>query len=224
MTLSLTFAAIGAVVTIFVALREHGKGTAARRTLLDRCAGLFSTAMITHGGDGFPRLEGYRNGQFTRIELVPDNMTIRRLPQLWLKLTRLDARPARPEFSVLVRPSGAEFYSLTEKHSRTLEPPPGLGQEVIAKGDCAASQAMLDAAAPQLQRLFSDPRMKEVGVTRKGLRLIWQAAEGHRGEHLIFRQCRFEDAAVAPEVLAALLANLDAVGSAIDDADEARAA
>ena len=224
MTLSLMFAAIGAVVTIFVALREHAKITAARRTLLDRCAGLLSNAMITPGGDGFPRLEAHRNGQFTRIELVPDNMTIRRLPQLWLKLTCLDPHPARPEFSVLVRPSGAEFYSLTEKHSRTLEPPPGLGPDVIARGDCTASQAVLDAVVPQLQRLFSDPRMKEVGVTRKGLRLIWQAAEGHRGEHLIFRQCRFEDASVVPEALAALLANLDALGIAIDDADEARAA
>jgi hypothetical protein len=224
MSLSLIFAAVGVAATFVVALREHAKVTASRRTLLDRCAALLSDAVIEHGGDGFPRLEGYRGGRFVRVELIPDTMTIRRLPQLWLKLTRIEARPGLPEFSVLVRPSGMEFYSMTSKHARALEPPRGVAAEVIVKGDRPASQRMLDDAAPALQRIFTDPRMKEVAVTGRGLRLIWQAAEGQRGEHLLFRQCRFEDAGVSPQVLAARLADLDALSAAIDKAREARAA
>jgi hypothetical protein len=83
---------------------------------------------------------------------------------------------------------------------------------------------MLDATAPALRRIFADPRMKEVAVTGKGLRSIWQAAEGQRGEHLIFRQCRFEDAGVSPELLAARIADLDLLSAAIDTEREARAA
>jgi hypothetical protein len=65
--------------------------------------------------------------------------------------------------------------------------------------------------------------MKEVAATGRGLRLIWQTAEGQRGEHLL-RQCRFENAGVSTEVLAARLADLDDLSVAINEAREARAA
>jgi hypothetical protein len=117
-----------------------------------------------------------------------------------------------------------EFYSLTNEHSRVLEPPPALAPETIVRGDRPASQQMLDAVAPALRRMFAGPGMKEVVVTGRGLRLIWQAAEGQRGEHLLFRQCRFENAGVGTEVLAARLADLDDLSVAINEAREARAA
>jgi hypothetical protein len=224
MTLSFIFAGAGLTATALVAMREHAKVLASRRTLLYRCSALLTQPEITHGNDGFPGLDGYHRGRFIRAELVPDTMTIRRLPQLWLKLTRIEVRSGFPEFSVLIRPSGNEFYSLTSTHSVTLRPPGGLAPEMIAKGDCAASQEMLDAASSTLRRLFADPRMKEVAVTGKGLRLIWQADEGERGAHLILRQCRFEDAAVSAEVFAARLADLDELSGAIDQAREAQAA
>jgi hypothetical protein len=224
MSLSLAFAAIGLAVIIVVAVREHTKVIASRRALLDRCTTVLSNAQIIHGGDGFPGLEGYCRGRFVRLELIPDTMTIRRLPQLWLKLTRLEPRPNTAEFSVLVRPSGAEFYSLTSEHPVILSPPSGLVAEMTAKGNRAESQWALEASSPVLRRLFSDRRTKEIAVTRKGLRLICQAAEGHRGEHLLFRQCRFENASVDPAMLAHLLSDLDDLGSSLDNPKEARAA
>ncbi len=224
MTLSLALAGIGLATTAAVAMREHAKVMAARRTLLDRCADLLSRPVITNGGDGFPTLEGFHHGRFIRVELLPDTMTIRRLPQLWLKLTRLEARPAHPEFSLLVRPSGTEFYSLTGQHSVILEPPAGVAMEILAKGDRPDSQHALDASSSALRRIFSDPRAKEVAATRKGLRLIWQAAEGHRGEHLLFRQCRFENAGVDPATLARLFSDLDELSSSLDERRKMRAA
>jgi hypothetical protein len=224
MSLSLAFAGIGLAATAVVATREHRRIIAERGTLLDRCVPLLSGSLLTCGGDGFPRLEGYRNGRFIRVELVPDSMTIRRLPQLWLKLTRLEARPNAREFSLLVRPSGTEFYSLTTGHPFVLDPPGGIAAEALAKGDRPSSQRDLDISSPVLRRVFADPRAKEVAVTRKGLRLVWQAAEGHRGEHLIFRQCRFENAGLAPAALEGLLAALDDLGASLDQGQEARAA
>ncbi len=224
MTLSLTLAIVGLVTTFAVTMREHTKVLVSRRSLLDRCAALLSNPVIKHGGDGFPVLEGFRGKRFIRVELIPDTMTIRRLPQLWLKLTRIEIRHGIPEFSVLVRPSGTEFYSLTHGHPRALDPPHALAAEAIVRGDRPASQQMLDTVAPALRRMFADPRMKEVAVTGRGLRLVWQAAEGHRGEHLLFRQCRFENAHVNPDALAVRLADLDDLSAAVDDVPEARAA
>jgi hypothetical protein len=224
MSLSLLFAAIGALVTIAVGYREHAAAQAARRVLLDPCLDVLADAKITHEGDGFPRLEGLEKGRLVRAELLCDTMAMRRLPQLWLKLTRIEARPDISEFSVLVRPSGTEFFSLTAHHGSPLRPPQGLAQEVIARGSTLEAQRLLDEVAPALRHIFADPRIKEIAVTAKGLRLIWQAAEGHRGEHLLLRQCQFGDAAVAAEALVARLADLDRLSAAVETAREAQAA
>ncbi len=109
MSWPLIVAILGIAVTIVVAWREHRKLRAARRTLLDSCRGVLTRATLSHGGDGFPMLDGYHGGRFIRAELFPDSMTIRRLPQLWLKLTRIEVRHGLSEFSVLIRPSGPEF-------------------------------------------------------------------------------------------------------------------
>lgn len=224
MYLSLTFAVIGLVTILIVAMREHAKVLASRRILLDRCTGILSEAVITHGGDGFPSLEGYHGDCFVRVELLPDTMTIRRLPQLWLKMTRIENRPGLPEFSMLTRPTGNEFYSLTHNHTRVLEPPSGVPQEILVKGGGPASQQLLNSLAPVMRRIFAEPRMKEAAVTGKGLRLVWQAGEGDRGQHLILRQSRFDNAAVAPEALAARLKDFDDLSTAIDNTRNARAA
>lgn len=224
MSASLFFAVAGVIVTVAVAYREHARQLAARRSLLDRCVGVLRNATLAHGGDGFPILDGYWNGRFIRTELFPESMAIRRLPQLWLKLTRIEVRKGLPEFSILVRPSGTEFYSLTNGHTSTLRPPEGLAQEIVIRGSGPHAQRLLDAMAPVLATIFADPRIKEVAVTAKGLRLVWQAAEGQRGDHLLLRQCRFENAEVAPEALTARLCDLDRLSVAIDAAREVRAA
>ncbi|MFT3732361.1 MAG: hypothetical protein QM780_13245 [Hyphomicrobium sp.] len=154
MTLSLAFALIGLAVTAVVAFREHAAVVSRRRTLLDNCAPLLENDKITHGDDGFPKLEGRHRRRFIRIELIPDTMTVRRLPQLWLKLTCIEARPHQPEFSVLARPSGAEFYSLTSAHPIMLAPPPGLAAEIIAKGNCAASQLALELVGASAAKII----------------------------------------------------------------------
>lgn len=224
MTFPLIFALVGIAFIAILAMRESRRVIAARRPLLDGCAEALSQSKISYGGDGFPTLEGFHDGQYLRAELVPDTMTIRRLPQLWLKLTRIEPRPHFPEFSLLVRPSGTEFYSLTAAHAVVLEPPSGTGDEILAKGSSHASQKSLDGSAPALRCIFSDPRMKEAAVTARGLRLVWQAAEGARGEHLLFRQCRFDSSGVDLQKFKSLLAALDDLSSSLDTSDEAQAA
>lgn len=195
---ALAVGALGALILGWSWRRERVAARAGRAGLLDGCRLLFETVEITTGADGFPRLDGTIQGRRLVLEFIPDTMTIRRLPQLWLCATLLDPLPVKAGFAVLVRPSGAEFYSLTERFEARLEPPPGLPSEILARGASHRAAAPLAAAGPELAALLADPRVKEVAATRKGVRAIFRAAEGQRGAHLLLRQCVFEDADVRP--------------------------
>jgi hypothetical protein len=87
-----------------------------------------------------------------------------------------------------------------------------------------AAQAHLDRAAPVLGKILAEPKVKEVGVTKKGLRIVWQACEGRRGEHLILRQCVFDGARVTRADLARLLSYFDELSLAVTDTAELDAA
>ena len=80
------------------------------------------------------------------------------------------------------------------------------------------------ASVPIIGKILADPKVKEIGVTKKGLRLVWQASEGRRGEHLILRQCVFDDARVTRSDFARLLAYLDELSLALTGSAEAPAA
>lgn len=223
LTASIFFAIVGAVVVTWMAIRDHRAARGSRRGLLDRCAGILDAPVIRHGTDDFPNIEGTYRGTRMRADFVPDTMTIRRLPQLWLSLTRFEARPESAEFAVLVRPAGTEFYSLTSYYDRRLDPPPGLPEEVLIRGKGAGAQALLDAAGACLAAIFADPRIKEAGVTAKGLRVVWQGSEGRRGEHLLLRQSQFDAAAVEPQDFARLLNLLEDLSRAAPYQPETRA-
>ncbi len=220
----LLFAMLGCAALMWLGWRQHSQVLQSRRALLNDCRDVLERSHIEHAGDGFPRLEGVDRDRIVRVDLVSDTMTIRRLPQLWMVLTRLEARPQLAEISILVRPTGMEFYSLTERHPHRLRVPSELPAECLARGSDVSAQYVLDRLAPTLQSIFADPRIKEVGVTKKGLRLVWQAAEGRRGEHLLMRQCIFDDAKVSGDALRRCLAQLDTLSCALHALAEARAA
>ena len=208
-------ASVGLAIIAIIALRDHAKQRATRSNILEQCAELLEHGVVTHGADGFPILEGRHAGRFVRAELIADTMTIRRLPQLWLSLTRIEPRPVNCEFAALMRPSGTEFYSLTAGYEYMLEPPAGVPAEILIRGTKPAAQAHLDHIGSLISRIVSEPKVKEIGVTKKGLRLVWQASEGRRGEHLILRQSVFDEAQVSHSNFARLLGYLDDLSSAI---------
>lgn len=206
---------VGLVTVTWIGFRDHGALRASRRGILDACKTQLDHARITLGGDDFPSLHGERDGHRIHATLVPDTMTIRRLPQLWLSLTYFEDRPGLAEYAVLVRPAGTEFYSLTSQFDRRLETPPGLPYEVLIRGSGPDAQALLDRTAPILARMFADPKAKEVAVTPRGLRLVWQANEGRRGEHLLLRQSVFDGEGVTATDFNYLLDQLHALSRAI---------
>lgn len=198
----------------WLALREHRRQLIRRRLLLDDCSQLFDSHAVTCGGDGFPRLLGSRAGRTVDVRLISDGMTIRRLPQLWLQVTELVPLEGLGGFSILVRPSGYEFFSLTSRFHHVIEVPPSFPREVIIRGEDARSDACFKAVCVPLARILDDACVKEIALTRRGLRIIRQADEGRRGEYLLLRQATFDKDGVSVEMVSHVLRELDALRAA----------
>ncbi|MGL4396315.1 MAG: hypothetical protein ACRCS9_07245, partial [Hyphomicrobium sp.] len=197
MPLEYVFAAGAAGTTVLALMARHDRLVARekRRRIFADVLDRFDDGQISFDGSGLAELKGRAGGLDLHLTLIPDTMTIRRLPQLWLSVTAL--RPmsiAGAGVAILVRPSGADFYSLTERMDVRFDPPPALPWEVLVRGESNAAKTTLDAITPVAARLLADPKIKEVAVTSRGARLIWQLAEGRRGQHLLLRQADFGDA------------------------------
>lgn len=223
MTLTLLIAATGAAAVSYIAVRDHRAAMDARRGLLNECTEALDRSVLTHSGDGFPKLAGSHHGRGVQVELLLDTMTIRRLPQLWLSTTLLDRHPGLPGLALLMRHCGTEFYSLTPHFSQRLETPRELPEGVLIRGDAGADR-LLTALTPVLSDILEDARVKEIAITDRGLRIVRQAAEGKRGEHLLLRQSTFDNAKVPPADLADTLAQLHAMRAIVDAHRRAHAA
>lgn len=194
----MSFVVFGCVVAILCAVlvRDKRKLWLTRLGLLDGVTGVVDRPTLRHGADGFPRLTGWRGGFPVSIELIPDTLTIRRLPQLWVSVTVERPVQGAPRLALLARPRGTEFFALADRLAYRCEPVFGLPEDVMIRGDGPAAQRLLGRLARPLGDLFADPRIKEVVLTGRGARIIWQAGEGKRGEHLLLRQAVFEGAEV----------------------------
>lgn len=223
MSLTLLIAATGAATVSYMAVRDHRAANKARRCLLDDCAAVFDRAEVSHGEDGFPHLSGSHRGRWVQIQLFLDTLTIRRLPQLWLSTTLLERNPGLPGMAILVRHNGSEFYSLTSHFDERMEPPAGFPQEVLIRGEPGAD-ALLAELAPMLSEILKDPRVKEIDITERGLRITWQACEGKRGEHLLLRQSVFVNAQVQRADVARILEQLSAMSVIVNAHQRAQAA
>jgi hypothetical protein len=207
-----------------LAAREHRAALGARRSLLDRCAHVLDDAKIRVGRDGFPRLAGRRGGRDVVLDVIPDTMVMRRLPQLWASLTVLESVANTPNLAVLVRPAGYEFYSLTTELSYALDAQADLPREILVRASDARGEGLLHRLTPTLADILADPSVKEVAVTRRGLRLIWQLGEGRRGEHLLLRQAVFDGAELSAGDLTKRLGELDTLRRTLEMEKERRVA
>jgi len=202
------------------AVRDHRVQLHRRRKLLDDCTKLFDTHTLTHGGDGFPRIHGARDGRNLHVQLFSDGMTIRRLPQLWMQVTELDVLPIGSNgFAVLVRPSGYEFFSLTAGFHHIIEVPGVFPRECIVRGENAGSEKVFARLIAPLGAALADPRVKEIAVTRNGLRIIRQVDEGRPGDYLLLRQAAFERRDVPSAVFLDVVERLRVLRTAFDGRD-----
>jgi hypothetical protein len=211
------FATAGIAWLGALAVREHRAAIAARAGLLDALLPHFTQVKVEVAPDGFPTLTGrLPDRREVFIELIPDTLVVRRLPQLWLCVT-LRERVERPRASIgaLARPTGAEFYSRVHDFPERIDAPAGVESECLMRGDGRLAASELGRIGAVLRGILADPHIKEIAATPRGVRIIRQAAEGERGAHLLLRQIRF-GASASHDTVARCIAKADLLRDALD--------
>lgn len=209
MPLTLSILLLGAAIAFLLIFGRHEArvAAAARRSIIEPSLDVLSETKAEIDICGFPKMEGKFKGRAFRVSLVPDTLTFRRLPQLWLDVTLKRNMPTiNGRLAILVRQSGADYFSLTDHLHDRLAPPENFPDVCLIKGDGPGARYILDRIAPYVAALLRDPKFKEIAITPRGIRIMRQLAEGKRGDHLILRQIVFEGARLDPEDLEDVIA------------------
>ena len=194
--------AIGVLVWIY--RRDKGRFERERAQLFEDVRGLLTEAEISRAPGDYPKLRGHYRGYEVSIDAVLDHIAVRKLPSLWLRATVLTEIPHRGACDILARSHNVEFYSPAGDLDHVLKLPPGWPDHLTVKTDDP------DAMPPEpiLTRhigVFDDPRIKELLVTSRGVRIVRQAAQGSRAEYMVLRQALFGPVRVPREQLIAML-------------------
>jgi hypothetical protein len=195
---------------------EARRSGAARAGFFDALRELLIEPRLRVEPSGFPRLAGRFEGHAVDLQAVPDALTFRKLPALWLLATLTEPQPLAGETRIMLRPTGLEPFSTFATLPEETAPPPGLPANAVLRTTARAHlppPAILAAVAP----LFDDPAVKEVVLGPTGLRIVKLAEEASRGAYVLFRESDLgrtpaHPAMVRPllEALVALAGNLAA--------------
>jgi len=209
--LILCLLAVGVLVWIY--RRDKKRFERERAALFEDVRGLLTEAEISRAPNDYPKLRGRYRGHDVSIDAVVDHIAVRKLPSLWLRATVLTEIPYRATCDILARAHNVEFYSPSSELDHVLALPGGWPDHLTVKSDDP------DAVPPEeiLTRhigVFEDPRVKELLVTPRGVRIVRQAAQGSRAEYLVLRQALFGPVKVPREQLTVML---DAVVALAED-------
>lgn len=191
---------LGLAVLIFQNWRANRVRAAARASYFDACKSLLADRRRGEGAAGFTRLSGSYRGQSFDLQAVPDTLTFRKLPALWVLVTLPAPLPLSATLNLMIRPTGVEPFSNFHRLPDQIAPPAGY------PADCAIRTDDLDGLLPeaflrQHLRLFDDERVKELVMSPKGLRVTVLAEEANRGRYLIFRDSEMGQTQLSPDRL-----------------------
>lgn len=183
---------------------------AARRGYFGAVARLFETTTTRLTPTGFTRMAGRLRGLSYDLQVVPDTLTFRKLPALWVMLTQTEPLPLTTTLDVMVRPSLQEPFSHFRHLAREIALPEGLPDDCAIRCDDAAALPPAGLLTRHAA-LFRDPAIKELVLSPKGLRVVFLAEEAERTRYLLFRDAEMGAAPLPAARIAPLLAALEAL-------------
>ncbi len=189
-----------------ILLREQRHGFVAG------CLGLLREPSLTQQGADYPVLRGLYRGHKVELRPLADTLALRKLPALWLSVTVERPTGAPGVIDALLRPTGAEHWSPSERLPHRLPTPPSLPETVLLRADGEAAGALL----PLLPAGFlGSTHAKEALITPKGVRLVVLVDEAERGPYLVLRQARFATAELDADRARSLLEQATALHAAV---------
>lgn len=221
------FSAIAVVVSLAVALYLHRQGQARRlrrAAYLDDVAALFSETLWAVAPTGFPRLSGRHDGRLYDLQVVPDTLTYRKLPALWLLVSLPEPIPLRATLDIMLRPMGSETFSHFSDLPVQIDIPPGFPPDCAIRCDDPDLIPSVELVAQHLAGLdpagLNGTGLKELLISPNGLRIVWLAEEANRSRYLIFRDAEMGAEPLHPAPLLPLLAALGRLHDALSAAKE----
>ena len=156
---------------------------------------------------GFARIAGRYNGLRIDLQALPDTLTFRKLPALWVMVTVTEPQPVAGEAHIMARANGQESFSTHAQMPFAVNLPAGFPPDCTLRCTDPAALPAPDVMA-MLAPLFSDPTVKEAVLSPKGIRLVVLAEEGDRANYLIFRDAELGRQPLAAARLGNLLGTL----------------
>ena len=178
-----------------------------RAAYLDDCLPLFANPIHAVAETGFARISGTYRGQMFDIQVVPDSLSVRKLPCLWLLVTLPEALAQRGTFDVMLRATGLETFSRFSTLPDQIAVPFGFPENCTVRTDAPDALPDPSVIARYLNAL-DYTRLKELAVAPTGLRVVWLAEEADRGRYLLFRDAEMGALPLDPATLQPLMDGL----------------
>lgn len=211
-------AAVAALIWVY--RRDQRRLRAQRGRLFTACLSLFDQPQQSQDALGYPVLTGWYRGQRFHIDAVVDHIAVRKVPSLWLRVSLLAHLPQLATLDILMRSQNVEFYSPANDLPHRIEVPAGWPVDAVIHTDDPEHMLPAEVITPHLD-FFRQPQAKEMLVTPKGLRLVYQASQADKLHYQVLRQADFAAPVLALELLRQLLDRLVALRAALEAASPA---
>lgn len=205
-------------VLVWIYIRNRQSVRQERAGIYNACRELFQDVKVSQDDINFPVLQGkYRAWD---VELVPivDHIAVRKIPSLWLQVTVKTPVPFDGTVDFLVRPQNVEFYSPSSLLDTDLQVPKGWPAHAVLRTDNIDAMPPEELITPHMT-LFEDEKMKELLITPRGVRLVYQLDQATRSHYMVLRQLRFENFKIAPQLAGHLLDGAIAIAETLKTAE-----
>ena len=179
----------------------------ARAGYLDLCLPLFDRVRKGVAETGFARVSGQYRGQTFDVQVVPDSLSLRKLPCLWVLVTVAERLPLTGTYDVMLRAAGAETFSKFGTLPDHIAVPPGFPEGCTIRTDTPGVLPAAEVIGRYMAGLDA-ARLKEVVVAPTGVRVVWLVEEADRGRYLLFRDAEMGGVALPSDVLQPLMDGL----------------
>lgn len=208
--------AVAVACLVWVYKRDQRRLKSQRSQLFRDCLALLGQVEVRQDGLGYPILTGtYRQHRF-HIDAIIDHIAVRKVPSLWLRVSLLQSLPGIATLDILMRSQNVEFYSPANDLPHQLELPPDWPTEAVIHTDDPDRLLPARMLTPHLD-IFRRPQAKELLITPKGLRLVYQASQADKLHYQVLRQASFELPTLPPELLRDLMDRLIALEKSIQE-------
>lgn len=181
-----------------------------RGVLFSHCLHLLEAPQLRQDDLDYPVLTGRYQGHGVHIDAIIDHIAVRKVPSLWLRVSLMAPLPGMPTLDILMRAHNVEFFSPSNDLPHRVDLPIGWPKDATIHSDDPARLPQPEILTPHMT-FFDKPQAKEMLLTAKGVRLVFQASQADRLHYQVLRQADFENPVLAPELLQDLLDRLIAI-------------